>query len=98
MSNVSPIQSPRVATLRTVLQNVVSVLLTIVSIILVIPSVAPEIVEALRPVLPPSVYVWLVGVVAFIATLAGALARIMAIPRVNQWLSKFRLGYQPANR
>lgn len=94
----NPVQDPRIAVLRTILQNAVSVLLTIVSIILIVPTIAPEILAALEPVLPSGFYLWLVGVVAFVSALAGALAKIMAIPKVNEWLAKLKLGYkqQPA--
>lgn len=89
---MNPINAPWVATARTVLQNIVAVVLTLVSVFLALAAVAPEILAALADVLPADVYAWLLGVVVGAGAIAGAIARVMAIPAVNAWLG--RLGYQ----
>lgn len=88
---MNPITAPWVATARTILQNVLGVALTIVSAFLALAAVAPDVLAALADVLPESVYAWLLGVVVGSGAIAGAIARLMAIPAVNAWLG--RLGY-----
>lgn len=67
----------------------------------VIPSflafnlVVPQLIEALGGVLPPEAILWLNAVAAGIAAVAVAIAKIMAIPAVNNWLAKFRLSTVP---
>lgn len=89
---MNPITAPWVATARTILQNILGVALTLVSVFLALAAVAPEILAALADVLPPAVYAWLLGVVVASGAIAGAIARVMAIPAVNAWLG--RLGYK----
>lgn len=81
--------------IRTVIQVIITAAVTIVSTIAVIQLIAPQILEALAEVLPPSWIAWLSGAVAFMAVLAGALSKIMAIPQVNAWLTKFGAGSVP---
>lgn len=93
----NPVTDPRIAVIRTVLQNIVATIVTVATAIIAVAALAPQILEALADVLPPEVYAWLAGAVAFLGALAGALAKIMSMPKVNEWLSKFRLGYKPAD-
>ena len=77
---------------RTALQAVASSIIGIFAFVAVLAVLAPQFLEALKDILPPSWYAWLLGAVAFIGALATAFARIMAIPGVNEWLirhSKF---------
>jgi hypothetical protein len=53
-----------------------------------IATFAPDILAELREILPPAVYAWLVGFVAFSATISAALSKLMTIPGVNDWLTK----------
>lgn len=80
---------------RTVIQVVVSSLVTIAVTIGALAAVAPEILEALEAVLPESAIAWLGGAVAFLVALSGALARIMAIPAVNDFLTHVGAGSVP---
>jgi len=84
--------APARATWRTIVQGFVS---TILILGVVLPIVAQILDEELGDFIPGSWVAWLVGAAAFVAALAGALARIMAIPAVDVWLEKLRLGSAP---
>lgn len=94
MSHVAPTQVvfPWKATARTVVQSVAGVLLGAVSIIGTVNIFAPQVLVAVVDVLPAEWAVWATGAVAFIGVLSGAVARVMAIPGVNEWLKKVALG------
>ena len=76
---------PHKATLRTIVQALAGQVLALAAIIPVLALVAPKFLDALGTLLPPAVY----------AHLAGAVARIMAIPGVNAWLTRIKLGATP---
>jgi len=86
---------PRKASLRTIVQALAGQVLALAAIIPVLALVAPKFLDALGTLLPPAVYAYLAGAVAFIAVLSGAVARIMAIPGVNAWLTRIKLGATP---
>lgn len=91
---MNPVSAPWVATTRTVLQNILGVILSILAAYMAFAAIAPDILEAVRDVLPKDVFVWLTGFVVSTGAIAGAIARVMAIPAVNSWLTRFRsLGY-----
>lgn len=73
---------------RTILQVAASGILGLVTFVAGLAVFAPQFVTALEPILPADWYVWLLGAVTFISLLAGALARVMAIPGVNEWLTR----------
>lgn len=81
--------------LRTATQVAVALAVAIAGGIAALAALAPEVLKALVDVLPPDVYAWLAGGVAFVVTLSGALARVMAIPAVDAWLTKLGLGSEP---
>lgn len=82
-------------TIRTIIQVIVSTAVTIAITIVTLASFAPEVLDALTAVLPESAIAWLTGAVAFLVALSGALARIMAIPAVNDFLTRFGAGSVP---
>ena len=57
--------------------------------------VLPQIIDAAGLPVESSLYIWLVAVAAGITAVAGGLARIMAIPQVNAWLTHIGLGSVP---
>lgn len=71
---------------RTALQTIASSILSIAAFIAGLSILAPQFVAALEPILPADWYVWLLGAVTFIGLLSATLARMMAIPGVNEWL------------
>lgn len=79
---------PWKATFRTVLQAAI-VLFTFV--LAAGPAILNILAENMQGHLPPEVLVWMLGAAAFLSALAGAVARIMAIPRVNELLGRIRL-------
>lgn len=57
--------------------------------------VLPQIIEALGLPVDSELRLWLVGVAAAVTAVAGAIARVMAIPAVNLWLTHIGLGSVP---
>ena len=79
---------PGRASWRTVLQAVLG---TIVTLGLVVPTAVAIIGEELGDILPAQWYAWLLGAAAVVGAISGAVARIMAIPVVDAWLSQIHL-------
>lgn len=97
MTTVSPttptqVAHPGAAAARTVLQAVAAVILGAASFVAVLAVLAPQFLTAVADVLPPEWLAWATSVVVTIGALAGAFARIMAIPGVNAWLTTVKLG------
>jgi cbb3-type cytochrome oxidase subunit 1 len=90
------VAEPWKATLRTALQTVAGVLLGLVSFVAGAAVLAPQFLDAIQAILPPEWAGYAAGAVAFIGTLAGVFARIMAIPGVNDYLTKLKLGASAA--
>lgn len=57
--------------------------------------ILPQIIEAAGLPVDSSVRLWLVAAAAIVTAVAGAIARIMAIPAVNSWLTNIGLGSVP---
>lgn len=83
---------PGRATWRTVVQNVISVVLTAGVVLPLAVSIAGE---ELADVLPENWLAWAVGAAASVAAIAAALTRIMAIPAVDAALRRFGLSSTP---
>jgi hypothetical protein len=84
---------PGRATWRTVVQTVVS---TVLVLGVILPIVVSIIDEELGGHLPDGWVAWLYGAAALVAAIAGALARIMAIPAVDAALERvLHLGSAP---
>lgn len=81
---------------QRVIRTSVQVVLSVVSGIGVFILVAPQVLEAVREFLPESWYLWLVGFIAFVGAVSAALAKIMTIPQVDDFLKKFGAGSEPA--
>jgi hypothetical protein len=83
---------PARATWRTVVQNVISVILTLGVVLPLVVAVAGE---ELADVLPADWLLWAAGAAASVAAIAAALTRIMAIPAVDAALRRFGLSSTP---
>lgn len=83
---------PGRATWRTVVQNVISVILTLGVVLPVAVNIAGE---QLAAYLPENWLAWAVGAAAVVAAIAAALTRIMAIPAVDAALRRFGLSSTP---
>jgi len=59
----------------------------------------PALAEAFNaPGVPEGVYLWVNAAIAAILVVLGIVTRIMAIPVVNAWLTKFGAGSVPKGR
>lgn len=82
---------------QRVIRTAVQVLLAGVTALTVLAVLAPQVLDAVKDVVPGPVVVWCGGAIAFIAALAAALARVMAIPTINRWLTAIGAGSVPAS-
>lgn len=74
--------------IRTVIQVGIPAFITFAAVL-------PTIISAVGLPLDSTVYLWLVGAAAVVTAVAGALSRVMAIPAVNEWLTKIGAGSVP---
>lgn len=85
-------QYPARASWRTAVQTGISVLVTLG---LVLPLVVQIISDEVGYLLPKAWLGWLVAIAGAVASVAAALARIMAIPAVDAALRRFGLSSTP---
>lgn len=78
--------------IRTAVQTVVAAAAILATTVVV----APQILTAIQSVLPGPVVAWVTGAIAVLAAFSAAVARVMAIPAVDEWLRKFGAGSAPA--
>ena len=84
----SQVANPWRATLRTFL----AVAVPAVGLVLFVgPEVLHILADELGAVFPPGFIAWLLGAAGVLSALASAVTRIMALPRVNEWLGRFKL-------
>jgi hypothetical protein len=77
---------------RAVLRTVVQVGLVLFGFVLAAgPAILNILAEDLGAHLPPGVITWMLTAAAALTALSGAVARIMALPRVNELLGRIRL-------
>jgi hypothetical protein len=95
--SVPPIWFSNQRVIRTVLQTVASSLVTVAGLAAFLAVFAPQLLEAVREILPPSWYAWCVVAIGVVGTVSGVLARVMALPAVNAFLAKFGAGSVPHN-
>lgn len=81
---------------QRVIRTALQVFLSAVAILATVTAVAPQVLTAISDVLPGPVVAWLAGAIAFLTAISAALARVMAIPAVDEWLRKFGAGSAPA--
>lgn len=87
-TEVPPIWHKSKRVIRTIVQ-------TGVPTFIVFAAVLPQIIDALGLPIDNDVRLWLLAVAAGVTAVAGALARVMAVPAVNAWLVKIGLGSVP---
>jgi hypothetical protein len=83
-------QNPGRTTWRTIIQVAPS---AIIGLVILLPLIIEEVLNGFGEQMPESMRLWLLGAAAFITALSATLARIMAIPAVNDW---FRKHFKPA--
>lgn len=74
--------------LRTVVQVGIPAFITFAAVL-------PTIIGALGLPVDSTFYLWLLSAAAVVTAVAGALSRVMAIPAVNEWLTRIGLGSVP---
>lgn len=84
---------PWVTTARTVVQTAFP---AVIGLVVVLPLILEEIVAGMGEQLPEQLRLWLLAAAAFVTALAGTLARIFAIPAVNNALRSLGLEAPPA--
>lgn len=90
--DATQVQHPWKATLRTIVQVGIPALLAFG---VVIPQIIDIILETAGETLPVEARAWLLGAGVAVTAVAGAIAKIMALPLVNEWLTKIGLGATP---
>ncbi|PZE31762.1 hypothetical protein [Curtobacterium sp. MCLR17_042] len=80
---------------KRVLRTVVQVVIGAATVLTVVVVVAPQVLDAIADVVPGPVLAWLTGAVATLAAVSAALTKIMAIPKVNELLTRIGLGSVP---
>lgn len=94
--HVAPeIQFPAQRAIRSALGVVASGIVLIASIIGVGAVLFPQLLAAVADVLPPEWVAWASGALVTLAAVSAAVSRIMAIPLVNDFLTKFGAGSVP---
>lgn len=92
MSTVQPIWFPVQRVLRTIVQALV-VLVPVVNGVAV--TIVAYLNEQTDVTVHPTVFVWLNAIIAVTAVVMGLIARVMAVPGVNDALAKVGLGSVP---
>lgn len=82
--------------LQRAIRTAVQVLIAAAAILATTAVVAPQILTAIQDVLPGPFVAWLTGAIAVLAAISAAVARVMAIPAVDEWLRKFGAGSAPS--
>jgi hypothetical protein len=82
---------------QRVIRTAGQVLVAVATVFGAVAVIAPQVLAAVADVLPGSWVVWLTGAIAFVAAIAAALARVMALPVVNTWLTALGAGSVPAS-
>lgn len=69
-----------------------------VALLVLVPEILRAVLESAGEQLPPQVYAWLTGALALATVISVAIARVMAIPGVNEWLRKYVRFLAPGSR
>jgi hypothetical protein len=87
-------QNPRRAVSRTMLQTAIP---AFIALLVIVPEIIEVVLDGLGQHMPSEVYLWLTGLAALITAVSGVIARVMAIPGVVDWLSKYATLFAPAS-
>lgn len=83
--------------LQRAIRTAVQVLVGGAAVLATIVVVAPQIVDAVADVVPGPVIAWATAALATLAAISAALARVMAIPAVDEWLRRIGAGSAPVH-
>lgn len=82
--------------LQRAIRTAVQIIIAAAAILATTAVVAPQILTAIQDVLPGPFVAWLTGAIAVLAAISAAVARVMAIPAVDEWLHRFGAGSAPS--
>ncbi len=82
--------------LQRVIRTAVQVIVGGAAVLATIVLVAPQIIDAVADVVPGPVIAWATAAIATLAAISAAVARVMAIPAVDEWLRRIGAGSAPA--
>jgi cyanate permease len=80
---------------RTAVQTALAFLVGLGGSVALLQVTAPQVIDAIKDVLPPAAVGWVASAFVVVIGIASALAKIMAIPVVNEWLTRIGLGSVP---
>lgn len=89
MARHALVPAPADAARRTVRTAVAVGVSSLVALVFVLPEILQILVDELGAHLPEHIRLWLLAVAGIVTALAAAVTRIMAIPIVNDWLSRW---------
>lgn len=82
--------------LQRAIRTAVQVFIAAAAVLATTVVVAPQIIDAVADVVPGPVIAWATAAVATLAAISAAIARVMAIPAVDEWLRHIGAGSAPA--
>lgn len=82
--------------LQRVIRTAVQVIVAGAAVLATVVLVAPQIIDAVADVVPGPVIAWATAAIATLAAISAAVARVMAIPAVDEWLRHIGAGSAPA--
>ncbi|QKO02795.1 hypothetical protein SEA_KELCOLE_42 [Microbacterium phage Kelcole] len=74
---------------QRVARSIVGTLISALTVWAALTAIFPQVLAELATILPGPAIVWLTGVIAAISAVAGVISRIMSIPKVNAFLTKW---------
>ncbi|RBO73049.1 hypothetical protein [Microbacterium sp. H6] len=82
--------------LQRAIRTAVQVIVGGAAVLATVVVVAPQIIDAIADVVPGPVIAWATAAIATLAAISAAIARVMAIPAIDEWLRKIGAGSAPA--
>ena len=82
--------------LQRAIRTAVQVFIATAAVLATTVVVAPQIIGAVADLVPGPVIAWATAAVATLAAISAAIARVMAIPAVDEWLRHIGAGSAPA--
>ena len=82
--------------LQRAIRTAVQVVAGGAAVLATIVIVAPQIIDAVAEVVPGPNIAWATAAIATLAAISAAIARVMAIPAVDEWLRRIGAGSAPA--
>lgn len=97
MTNLPPVAVPEIWYKgQRVLRTIVNALVTLVPVVNGVAAAAVSYLNSQTDVeIHGSVFIWLNAIIAATALIMGLITRIMAVPGVNDWLTRIGLGSVP---